>query len=93
MLRNYAVCHRKQQSVLVENWGGEESCNKQSERIKCERSLSGYCKPSKDSPVRYSGCRKVEDCLKLFLQRQTQGAYIRTRHRPVENSHRIDEQR
>ncbi len=50
LLRNYPVCHSKQQSVLVEHVEGGEGSEEQTERIKLKRSLGSCFKPGQDSP-------------------------------------------
>jgi hypothetical protein len=75
---------------MVEDGEGVESVEEQSERIEHERSLPGCCDPSKVSSEFYDVFSEVRNRRQFFLQK-TQGVDFCTRHRPVENSHRIDE--
>ncbi len=89
LLRNRPVFHGKQHSVLLEDGVWERVIR----NVLKASSARGAC-PAVASRARvplYNVCRDVGDCGEYFLQRQTQGLYLRNHHCPVKNSHRIDD--
>ncbi len=100
LLSDCPVVDSKQQSVLLKN--GERGKSSQKQSVQCvehERILSGCGQPCKVSPKRDDVCvQRVRKSLRapgesvFFRSRRLASCvYLRTRHCPVENRHRIDD--